>query len=42
MTDAIMDGTQIDTSVFSYSAPKANPSGGKVINLFNKHVKESI
>lgn len=42
MTDTIMDGTQIDTSVFSYSAPKPNPSGGKVINLFNKNFKESL
>lgn len=42
MAESIMDGTQIDTSVFSYSAPKPNPSGGKVINLFNKHVKESL
>jgi hypothetical protein len=28
--------------VFSYSAPKANPSGGKVVNLYNKHFKESL
>ena len=42
MTTAIVDGTNIDTSVFSYSAPKANPSGGKVVNLYNKHFKESF
>jgi len=42
MTDSIIDGTQIDTSVFSYSAPKAHASGGKVVNLFNKHFKESL
>ena len=42
MTTAIIDGTNIDTSVFSYSAPKANPSGGKVVNLYNKHFKESL
>lgn len=42
MSSAIIDGTNIDTSVFSYSAPKANPSGGKVVNLFNKHFKESL
>jgi len=42
MTDAIIDGTNIDTSVFSYSAPKANPSGGKVVNLYNKNFKESL
>jgi hypothetical protein len=42
MTTAIIDGTNIDTSVFSYSAPKANPTGGKVVNLYNKYFKESL
>jgi len=42
MTDAIIDGTNINTSVFSYSAPKVNPSGGKVVNLYNKNFKESL
>ena len=42
MSSAIIDGTNIDTTVFSYSAPKANPSGGKVVNLYNKHFKESL
>jgi len=28
--------------VFSYSAPKANPAGGKVVNLYNKFAKESL
>ena len=42
MTNAIVDGTNIDLSVFSYSAPKPNPTGGKVVNLYNKHVKESL
>jgi len=28
--------------VFSYSAPKPNPTGGKVVNLYNKHLKESL
>ena len=42
MSSAIIDGTNIDTNVFSYSAPKANPSGGKVVNLYNKHFKESL
>ena len=41
-TPAIIDGTNIDLSVFSYSAPKANPAGGKVVNLYNKHAKESL
>jgi hypothetical protein len=42
MASAIIDGTNIDTNVFSYSAPKANPSGGKVVNLYNKNFKESL
>jgi hypothetical protein len=42
MSSAIIDGTNIDTTVFSYSAPKANPTGGKVVNLYNKHFKESL
>jgi len=42
MANAIIDGTNIDLSVFSYSAPKANPAGGKVINLYNKNFKESL
>jgi len=42
MSNSIIDGTNIDTSVFSYSAPKANPAGGKVVNLYNKHFRESI
>ena len=42
MASAIIDGTNIDLSVFSYSAPKPNPAGGKVVNLFNKNFKESL
>lgn len=42
MSNAIIDGTNIDLSVFSYSAPKPNPTGGKVVNLYNKHAKESL
>ena len=42
MTDAIIDGTKINTSVFSYSSPKAHASGGKVVNLYNKNVIISI
>ena len=42
MASAILDGTNIDTSVFSYSPPKANPAGGKVVNLYNKNFKESL
>ena len=42
MASAIIDGTNIDVSVFSYSAPKANPTGGKVVNLYNKNFRESL
>jgi len=42
MSNAIIDGTNIDVNVISYSAPKANPSGGKVVNLYNKIFKESL
>jgi hypothetical protein len=42
MTHAILDGTNLDTSVFAYSAPKAHASGGKVVNLLNKTNKESL
>jgi len=42
MADTIIDGTNINTDVFSYSAPKAHSSGGKVVNLYNKYSKESL
>jgi hypothetical protein len=42
MADSIVDGTNINVNVFSYSAPKAHSSGGKVVNLYNKHFKESL
>jgi hypothetical protein len=42
MASAIIDGTNIDTSVISYSTPKVNPAGGKVVNVYNKHFKESL
>jgi hypothetical protein len=42
MSNSIIDGTNIDVSVFSYSAPKANPTGGKVVNLYNKNFRESL
>jgi hypothetical protein len=38
----IIDGTNIDTSVFAYTSIKANPAGGKVVNLINKYFKESL
>jgi hypothetical protein len=42
MADSIIDGTNIDINVLSYSAPKAHASGGKVVNLYNKYFKESL
>lgn len=42
MSNAIIDGTNIDTSVFSYSAPKPHASGGKVVNIYNKNFRESL
>ena len=42
MSSPIVNGTNIDTSLFSYSAPKPNPSGGKVVNFYNKNAKESF
>ena len=42
MTDSIVDGTNINVNVFSYSSPKAHASGGKVVNLYNKYAKESL
>jgi hypothetical protein len=42
MASAIIDGTNIDLSVFSYSAAKVNPTGGKVVNLLHKDFKESL
>ena len=42
MAEYILDGTNIDVNLFSYSAPKAHASGGKVVNLYNKLNKESL
>ena len=42
MADTIVDGSNIDVSIISYSAPKAHASGGKVINVYNKNFKESL
>jgi hypothetical protein len=38
----IMDAMNIDTSVFTYSTPKAHASGGKVVNLYDKRSKEAL
>ena len=42
MAQTHIDGTDIDTSLFSYSSPKAHASGGKVVNLYNKLTRESL
>lgn len=42
MADTIIDGTNIDVNLFSFSDPKPNPSGGKVVNLYNKNFKQSL
>jgi hypothetical protein len=42
MSSPIIDGTNIDTSVFAYTTIKPNASGGKVVNLHNKYFKESL
>ena len=42
MADSIIDGTNIDLSVLSYSSIKAHASGGKVVNLYNRHFRESL
>jgi len=35
MADTIVDGTQFDCNNIKYSAPKANASGGKGVNILN-------
>ena len=42
MASSIVDGTDINTSLFMYSSPKAHESGGKVVNLMNKASKEAL
>lgn len=42
MANTVVNGTNIDLSLFSYSVPKAHPTGGKVVNLYNKEAKESL
>ena len=36
MAETIVDGTQLNIQSIKYSAPKANASGGKSINILNK------
>jgi len=42
MTDTIIDGTKIDTSILSFAPIKAHTSGAKVVNMLNKHTKYSV
>lgn len=44
MTEQIIDGTQFNTAFqhLSFTAPKPNPSGGKVVNMFDSRFKESV
>jgi len=43
MSEYIIDTTQpFDASVFQFTEPKVHKSGGKVVNMFNKHTKESV
>jgi hypothetical protein len=44
MSEQIVDGTQITSALpfLSFSAPKPNPSGGKVVNMFDSRFKESL
>ena len=37
MADTIVDGTLLNVENIKYSAPKANASGGKSINILNKN-----
>ena len=42
MADTIIDGTLFNASNIKYSAPKANPSGGKSINIINKLTSSGV
>jgi hypothetical protein len=44
MSEQIVDGTQINAAFqfLSFSAPKPNPTGGKVVNMFDSRFKESL
>lgn len=44
MTEQIIDGTQIESAFqqLSFSAPRPNPGGGKVVNMFDARFKESL
>ena len=42
MSDTIIDGTQFNVNDIMYTSPKANPQGGKSVNVLNKHTKTSL
>jgi len=42
MAESIIDGTNIDVNVLSYSGPKPHASGGKVVNLNNKFSNKNL
>lgn len=42
MADTIIDGTLFNADNIKYSAPKANPAGGKSINIINKMTSSGV
>jgi hypothetical protein len=42
MSDTIIDGTQFNVNNIMYTSPKANPQGGKSVNVLNKLTKTSL
>lgn len=44
MTEQIIDATQFESAFqyLSFSTPKPNPAGGKVVNMFDSRFKESV
>ena len=42
MAETIIDGTQFNSNNIMYTSPKANPQGGKSVNILNKQTKTSL
>ena len=42
MSQPILDGTNLDSSVIVYSTLKPHASGSKFVNVLNKHTKEAL
>ena len=42
MAETIIDGTQFNVNNIMYTSPKANPQGGKSVNVLNKQTKTSL